>query len=529
MSTYTVVSGDYLWKISQDHGVTLDALKSANPHITNPDLIFPGQELNIPARDQPPPESFSVSEAVPVPVPPVTPAVHPVSAGDQPAPAAPVGQGACPPPIPPPPPVARPPAPWINAGQPGYKTVAYFTNWVCPSPTSLGIGLRSQLTVQGIYGRNYQPQDIPAEYVTHILYSFANIRPTGEVFLTDTYSDLEKHYPTDSWSESGTNVYGCIKQLYLLKQQHRHLKTLLSIGGWTYSPNFAGPASTPGGRETFARSAMQLLADLGFDGLDIDWEYPQDAAQASDFVSLLRETRRALDEYSATHLQGKRLLLTIAAPCGPSNIEKLRIADMDPYLDFWNLMCYDFSGSWDKHSGHMANVFHSGSSEVTPFCADGPVTMYLRGGVQDTRKLIFGMPLYGRAFEGTDGPGSVFQGVGEGSWENGVWDYKDLPLGASQELVDGRLVASWCFDAQTKKMVSYDTPEVAAMKTEYLAGRGLGGAMWWELSGDFPVSHERSLIRAVGERLATLGGLDGLENTLCYPLSRFENLRRGFA
>ncbi|GAT25865.1 chitinase [Aspergillus luchuensis] len=325
MSTYTIASGDSLWKISQDHGVTLDALRAANPQITNPDLIYPGQQLNIPASDQsqpppPPPESrgipgdgashFSPSD------PPIHLAVCPP--GPPVVPSAAAGGGA-PPAVPPRPPMARPPPPWINVGRPGYKTVGYFTNW-------------------GVYGRNYQPQDIPAD------------------------------------------------------------------------PNFAAPASTPRGRETFARSAVHLLADLGFDGIDIDWEYPADASQAKDFVILLKDVRRVLDEYSATHLGGKRLLLTIAAPCGPDNIRKLRIGDMDRYLDFWNLMCYDFSGSWDKNSGHMANVFHSGRGEITPFCADGAVTMYLNGGVRDSRKIIFGLPLYGRAFEGTDGPGAGFQG-----------------------------------------------------------------------------------------------------------------------
>ncbi|KAL4755687.1 glycoside hydrolase family 18 protein [Aspergillus foveolatus] len=390
-----------------------------------------------------------------------------------------------------------------------YRSVAYFINWA-------------------IYGRNYHPQDLPAEKLTHILYAFANLRSdTGQVYLSDLWADVEKAYSKNSLDDPGYNVHGCLEQLYVLKRNNRKLKVLLSIGGATFSSNFPGASSTDSNRKTFASTAVQFVKNLGLDGLDIDWEYPQNQTEATNMVKLLAEVRSALDTYSAMHTDDKRFLLTVASPAGPSAYEKLDIAGMDPYVDFWNLMAYDYAGGWDKTTGHMANIFKSSANAVsTKFDTEEAVNYYTSQGVS-LDKIVLGMPLYGRSFLDTDGPGTSFNGIGTGSWEEGVWDYKVLPQTGAKEYTVPNIISSYSYDATRRIMVTYDTKEVASQKANYIVDTGLGGAMWWESSGDR--SGDDSLIKTVVDVFGGVSALDQSSNQLQYPLSAYKNIRNGSA
>jgi len=109
------------------------------------------------------------------------------------------------------------------------------------------------------------------------LYAFGDNKEDGTVFFTDTYADTDIHYAGDSWSENGTDVYGNVKQLQLLKAKNRNLKVMLSVGGWTYTntdKHLDAPASTAAGRKKFADSCVDMIRNYGFDGIDIDWVSP---------------------------------------------------------------------------------------------------------------------------------------------------------------------------------------------------------------------------------------------------------------
>ncbi|KAI0777588.1 glycoside hydrolase superfamily [Trametes elegans] len=376
---------------------------------------------------------------------------------------------------------------------------AYFTNW-------------------GIYGANFQPTDIVPETLTHIVYSFADVSPdTGTIALTDSYADEQKHFPGDSWDDTGNNLYGCLKQMYLLKLKNRNLKVLLSIGGWTYSQsghfNFVTDA---GKRTTFVNSAVSMIENYGFDGIDIDFEYPDSDALASGFASLLASLRSAFDALQQKKGDSQPYQITAAVPAGSANYEFLKVPEMNSALSYWNLMAYDYAGSWLTWADDQANLYGGARTNVS---TDKAVKWYLANGAS-ANKINMGIPLYGRAFEKTTGIGAPYNGIGPGTTEAGIYSYKDLPLAGAQVFENLTDVSSYSFDASKGELVSYDTPHIVTIKAQYVQNNGLAGSMFWDLSTDKVGSDS-----LVGTTAGVYGSLDQTPNHINFPNSKWDNIR----
>ncbi|MBC7812282.1 MAG: glycoside hydrolase family 18 protein, partial [Burkholderiales bacterium] len=225
-----------------------------------------------------------------------------------------------------------------------YRIVGYYAGWT-------------------MYDRQYFVTDIPADRLTHLNYAFALISDAGEVMLGDEWGDTQFPYPGE---EGSTGLLGNFHQLQLLKEANPHLQTLISIGGWTGSAKFSDAALTPESRERFARSAVEFILRYGFDGIDIDWEYPTGGGVAGNierpedpenFVLLLAELRTQLDAQASQ--DGVHHLLTIALGSGRTAYEPLDWARIHPLLDWINVMTYDMSGNWSQVTGFNSPLYDS--------------------------------------------------------------------------------------------------------------------------------------------------------------------------
>ena len=402
-----------------------------------------------------------------------------------------------------------PPSPPAALSPSGRRVVGYFAAW-------------------GVYGRDFHVAEIPSEDVTHINYAFANISPELAVVHGDQYADVDRFYPGDSWAPG--SLRGSFHQLQILRAKRPHLRTLISVGGWTWSGRFSDAALTPSSRAAFAQSCVQYMTLWGFDGVDLDWEYPVSGGLPSNIVRpadkqnytlLLAELRAQLDARAV--LDGRPYLLTIAGPAGPTTMNNFELNLLHPYVDWINLMAYDFHGGWEQATNHQAPLYPA-TGDPTPFPGNlqwnssSAVAGYLAAGVPPL-KINLGMPFYGRGWSGVGAQNAgLFQpstGLPAGTFEVGVFDYHDLAANHVTPLTrhwDASALVPWVYNPTTGLMVSYDDPESLGHKADFVVNQGLGGAMFWEFSGDdasYALARtiaDRVLGRAPWLQAATTGG-----------------------
>jgi len=407
----------------------------------------------------------------------------------------------------------------VNTQEEGYKIVGYFPSW-------------------GAYGRNFNVADIDGSKLTHINYAFADICwngihgnpdpsspntqtwacqneagqninvPNGTIVLGDPWIDAQKSFPGDTWDQP---IRGNLNALVKLKQQYPHLKTIISVGGWSWSNRFSDVAASDVTRKAFAQSAVDFIRKYQMDGVDLDWEYPVSGglpgnsyrpADKQNHTLLLQEVRNYLDV--AEIEDGKTYTLTIASGASPAYAQNNELDEISEIVDWINIMTYDFNGGWSNKSAHNAPLYLDNAAitanipDAETFNADGGVQGHLDAGVP-AEKIVLGLPFYGRGWAGCapgpngDGQYQQCTGIPAGTWETGVYDYGDL---AANYVNKNGFVRYWNDDAKVPYLynatsgtfISYDDPESFAYKIDYIKSQGLGGGMFWELTSDCRVS-----------------------------------------
>jgi chitinase len=359
-----------------------------------------------------------------------------------------------------------------------------------PDPT--GAHVVGYVTNWGVYARNYQIKDIEtsgaAARLTHLIYAFGGT-DGGRCTITDPNADHQRAVSAadsvDGVADpADQQVRGSINQLRKLKRLHPKLQILWSFGGWTSSAGFTDAARDTG---AFADSCHDIVEDDRwadvFDGIDVDWEYPNacgltcDASGPAAFKNVTSALRSRF---------GSNALVTAAITADGSTGGKIDVADYAGAVNNLNWlmpMTYDYFGAFNAQgptAPHSPLTSYTGIPQAG-FNSDAAIQKLKSKGIP-AAKLLLGVGFYGRGWTGVTQatPGGTATGAAPGTYEAGIEDYKVLKTKCPATGTVGGTAYGFC----NGQWWSYDTPSTIAGKMTYAKNQGLGGAFFWEASGD---------------------------------------------
>jgi len=390
-----------------------------------------------------------------------------------------------------------------------------------PKPTPVPSGPKGKagvimyLTNWSIYSRFTNVANYDFSGVDVINYAFFNVDASGNVLTLD------------EWADYGWGNGGLIRILtHDIKAKYPNIKVVVSIGGWSCSQYFSDVAANANARKRFANNILNIITTNGFDGVDLDWEYPGGGGldgnhsrpdDAKNFLAMLQDIRSVI---------GDDLLLTIANSANAS-IYGEYLVDISNTVDWVGVMTYDMAGAWNAYSGFNSPLNidkekdKNGQTSISDVVDD-----YLSKGVSPS-KLVIGGAFYGRSWMVTsDENNGAYQLCQQSAWgvpggacnaivgdaydvswaPTGVWAYYSL---RKQGLLKSAYNANspWVrkyheyevcpslYNYNTHVFIGYDDPKSLKEKTKFARTKGLAGIMVWEISEDY----ERELLAAMAE------------------------------
>jgi chitinase len=272
------------------------------------------------------------------------------------------------------------------------------------------------------------------------------------------------------------------------------VKVVVSLGGWDQSAGFSPMAADSVARQRFVQNVLAFCQTNSYDGVDLDWEYPANLADRSNLTLLVHDMRLAF-----AGLQPP-LSISLAVPAGNWTGQWFDFASMINDIDWLGIMTYDFYGSWTATSGPNSALYGRWSVNNQGWIDDS--FSYYSGtrGVTPA-KLLIGVPFYGWTFNA-----STMYGASTGASQKPYQAIAPLIAQGWTRYWDSEGRVPYLVNGNATQVISYDDTASLRIKCEYVASKGIQGAIVWALGQDH-VNGGQPLLDALGRGLGRVSGI----------------------